>query len=287
MPNQSSYWVNPGLACLQVHGPDAHAFLQGQLTCQMDDLSAPVARLAAHCNPKGRILSLFFIMAWEGAYLLLMPTPMIDPCVTEFKRFVFRSKVCFDQRSDLQLAACMNPNHRPQAPWSYDQQGGRTTIHLPGQPTALLAIGSTKHMAPLDATDDSSAWHAWRWQNRIPMVLAESAGLFTPHMLNLVTHGGVSFDKGCYCGQEIIARTQHLGQNKKTLQAYVGPLHHDANPGDSLSNASGDPVGKVLEAMPINGAQHLLAVVHERALEQALYLNHETNHAYQHANQTP
>lgn len=179
---------NTDTSYLYCDGPDAAKFLQGQLTCDLKTLTeTPV--LAAHCNPKGRIISLFWIFRHRDGVLLQMPNDLLPIAKAHLDKY----RVFFK----ASLAQIEEPNNLP---------------------------------------EDSQRTRLEKIQQGIPTVYASTSEQFLPHRINLTDFGGVSFKKGCYTGQEIIARMEHRGEVKHHL--YQAKLACSAKPGDKLSNGA-------------------------------------------------
>jgi len=155
---------------LKVSGNDAKKLLQGQLTCDVNDILPSQSRLGAHCNPQGRIISLFYLFNYQDDYYLQMPREMIAIALKALKKYAIFFKVELTDASD-ELSII-----------------GSSCSHLP---TFL--------------------------ENGVAMIYPETSGVFLPHEINLPQLNGVSFNKGCYTGQEIIARMHYRGKLKNQL----------------------------------------------------------------------
>ena len=158
---------------LSVSGVDAKRFLQGQLTCDLEEVTPSETRLGAHCNPSGRIISLFRLSLFQDSYHLAMPKEMVPIAMAAFKKYAVFFKVTLTDASE--------------------------TLIKNKQETAPHFSHYTDIMAG------------------IPMIYPETSEKFLPHDINLPLLNGVSFSKGCYTGQEIIARVQYRGKSKKHL----------------------------------------------------------------------
>lgn len=183
-----------GLLCIA--GEGAKKFLQGQLTCNMDDLTPTSSLLGAHCNPQGRVISLFKIFLFQDKYYLQMPCELIPVAYAALKKYAVFFKVTLEDVSN-------NPEHI-----SYFNSQAMTSKH-----------------------EDISAG--------IPAIYPETSEKFLPHELNLHILQGISFNKGCYTGQEIIARMQYRGKLKNHM--YLAQSHSTSAPmrGNEIFKASG------------------------------------------------
>jgi len=178
-----SYWLN-NWGALLISGDDAERFLQGQLTCDVSSL-ADKSALGAYCNLKGRMIALFYIQKYQDVFRLFMPQSIIQTIEATLKRYVLRSKVIIEKSSAHVIVT---------------NQNFELLDDLP------------------DSLQPENAWLALQIQSGIGFLNHNTIGLFLPQELNIDTLGGVSFTKGCFLGQEVIARLHYRGQLKKTLK---------------------------------------------------------------------
>lgn len=267
------------LATLQFSGEDAAAFLQGQLTCDVEGLSPVSSTYGAFCTPQGRMLANFLL--WRdpaGFFFMAISRDILTLVQKRLSMFVLRSKVKIsDTAGALTLIGAAGPQSAaaiggaffelPRAPHEVRHQRSGTAIRLPDgrfvlacaapQATAL----QQQIAAPLQAAGSS----AWRWldiRNGVPLVTAATQDRFVPQMANLELLGGVCFTKGCYTGQEIVARTQHLGKVKRRM--FLANVAAAAAAGDNLySEDLGDQAsGMIINAeVSPDGGHDVLAVV--------------------------
>jgi folate-binding protein YgfZ len=223
------------LGLLQVTGPDAKKLLQGQLTCNLDEISPLACRLGAHCNPQGRILYAFRLFWYQDSYYLQMPLEVLPGALQALNKYAifFKAKILDATDKLIRLAATAEElaphfNPLPVAPDAVLTADNLLIARLPGDmfeilgdPAAIAALG-------LQATADN-AHNRWKLSNilaGIPTIYAATAGKLLPHEINYPAINGVSFNKGCYTGQEIIARMHYRGQIKKHMhRAQVNTQH--------------------------------------------------------------
>ncbi len=172
-------------AIIKISGIDATKFLQGQITVDVTQLVNDLPCLAAHCNPQGRIISLFYIVLHQNDYYLFLPTEMASLALQALKKYAIFFKA---------------------------------TLEMIEKPPANVQI-------PTKLSDIAAG---------VPAIYVNTSTIFLPHELNLPSLNAVSFNKGCYTGQEIIARMQYRGKLKKHL--YRGSLATGSilNPGSDL-----------------------------------------------------
>ncbi len=263
---------------VSVTGTDARNFLQGQLTQDVATVTGEHSPLAAWCTPRGRVQALLRLLAEDGGIGLVLPVELLADVVTGLERYRLRASVEFRRadpdwsaqavanQTDLELlrARGLLPPARRDASRRRDgvtavtvDPDGRVVEIYATRPA--LAAAGLSFTAPLSAAD----WQAGRIAAGIADVVPATSARFTPHMLNLDRLGAVSFDKGCYAGQEIIARTQHLGSAKRRLAHFraAAPLAI----GDAVQ-LDGTSVGEVVAAADRDALALLPVELHGREL---------------------
>jgi tRNA-modifying protein YgfZ len=251
---------------VQVKGEDAASFLQGQLTQDVQKLGDAAALLAAWCNPKGRVIAVPRLLTLDDGYGLALPADLVEPVMQRLLMYRLRAKVDIALTQDWQSTAVaagpdlatleargLLPDDTRGASRS---AGALTAFELGARSRCVELYGPRSDIAALELTSPLSdlEWQHALVEAGIPTVTAATTEQYTPHMLNLDLLGAISFDKGCYTGQEIVARTEHRGQSKRRLRHY----HLEegtATVGDRLLHEDRE-VGEVLNA----AGQHLLAV---------------------------
>ncbi len=266
---------------LAVRGPDASTFLQGQLTCNLNYLSDDSCSLGARCTPKGRMLSSFRIVGTADGYLLAMARELVEPQLADLQKYaVFAKSKLADESADwvrfglsggdaalaslgLDLAQRANSVARSDSLLALRLSDGRAELWAPASDAQRLHahLASQLHEATLND------WLLAQVRAGIGQVLGSSREQFIPQMLNLQALGGVSFKKGCYTGQEIVARMQYLGKLKRRL--YRLALASDQLPAPGLelfSPVHNSSVGEVVLAATSDSGCELLAVLQEDAV---------------------
>jgi hypothetical protein len=271
------------LSSLAIEGPDAAAFLQGQFTNDVDSLAAGASQFSAWCSPKGRVLTNFLLRrSGADAFEMLLPSALLEPVRKRLGMFVLRSKVTL---SDVSHAAVRVGVGGPAATARVASAfGSAPVLHrsLAIEGGALIALPGPRFIALVAPERAEAAWSrlsatrpagfpCWQWltlRAGVPVVTPPTQDQFIPQMLNLDALDGVSFRKGCYAGQEIVARTQYLGRLKERLVL----VHVDGEPppvGTRLFARSFDdqPCGTVINAARApGGGADLLAVAQTAAL---------------------
>ncbi len=267
---------------LAVRGSDASKFLQGQLTCNLNYLSDTQASLGARCTQKGRMQSSFRILLEGDGYLLAMATELLEPQLADLKKYAVFSKSKLTDESTAWVRFGLG-----QADAALRALG----LELPPETDAvvrangLIAICVSTDRAELWAAADQAEalrsqlsaqliegdlnqWLLGQVRAGIGQVMPSTRELFIPQMLNLQAVGGVSFKKGCYTGQEIVARMQYLGKLKRRLYRLQLDASELPEPGTPLfSPTHGSSIGEVVIAARAEHTIELLAVLQAEAAE--------------------
>ena len=255
------------LAVLRVSGTDARAFLQGQLTADVGEVGASASRLAAWCSPKGRVLALFRLFADPaGGYRVVCERWFAAALLARLRMFILRSDVRIDDAGDaLGVAGVAGVRALPGrlARWArtagVDDAAGfeeMTIARVPGRHRRFLVTGPPAciesivppRMAGGVRRASAGAWRLVDICAGVARITADSSDAFLPQMLNLDRLRAVSFEKGCYVGQEIVARAQHLGRVKR--RAYVARTTAAAE-GDPIVDAAQDEAPKVGDVVAV------------------------------------
>jgi folate-binding protein YgfZ len=222
----------PQLGLLRFSGTDAVPFLQGQVSNDVSRLARGTTVLCACSTPQGRVFAVLTLVPHSTGILAILPAELAAPTAKRLGRFVLRSKVRIE---DLSAAFCvaglqgsaalaaagpaLAPLQPPAAAGDYRESQGIGVARLAGAGPRFWIVGPAGQGPGPDAAS-AAAWNAWRLADiraGLPQVYAGNSEEFVAQMLNLDLVDGISFTKGCYTGQEIIARTQHLGRIKRRM----------------------------------------------------------------------
>ena len=221
----------PDLGILKITGTDATQFLQGQLTCNINELTISNSFFAAFCNAKGRTISTLLILKNTDSFLLIIPNELIDVVSKKFQMYILRSDVQIQNATnELCLLGITSTNRDffsdlPNTDFAVNNSA-EIAIKLPSTDCRHLIISSAKQAITLwtqltqDKNINISNSTNWNYQDisaGIAWLTIATSEEFIPQMLNIDKLGGISFNKGCYTGQEIIARTHYLGKTKREL----------------------------------------------------------------------
>jgi tRNA-modifying protein YgfZ len=252
----------PFLGVLRFVGPDAATFLQGQVTHDTRLLSDGRTLLAACNTPQGRVVALPRLRQHEDSVLALLPAELVEPLAQRLKRFLLRAKVRLEPATDLVAVAEAAQPAKGDATEGR-ASGGISFAYAAGRRVTLLPRGVAEDHVDLDGSIAEDAVENGWWcadvADGLPQIFASSAEAFVPQMLNLDLLDAISFTKGCYTGQEIVARTQHLGRIKRRLFRYLAAPGMLPPPLSGLSHG-GRKVGEVVMSARREHAVELLAV---------------------------
>lgn len=265
-------------AVLRFSGADAPGFLHGQFTCDVTGLVPGRWTWGAWCTAKGRVLASFILWPEQGEYCLLLPADLADGFARRIRMFVLRARVRIEAEGARRLIMGFTgalPPALPAAPGpgTVTHAADMTLLGLAGGRTLALVPGpGAPSLAP--AACDPGAWEASGIRHGDPWISVSTQEAFVPQMLNLEHLGGVSFTKGCYPGQEIVARTQHLGVVKRRLYRYhLATGEPPAASAPLFAEGSADSAGTVLRSVPAEHGADLLAVVQTAQAAGALRLH--------------
>jgi len=266
------------LGVIAAEGEDAVKFLQGQLTQDFALLGLSEARLAAYCSAKGRMLASFVAFkATHERVLLVCSRDLLAATLKRLQMFVLRAKVRLSdasaQHAVFGLAGAAVPADLPAAPWSHRSEGEAHSIRLypgAGTPRALwVGAAGTAPSAPALAPEHWAFLDAASGVATLTQPVLEA---FVPQMLNYESVGGVNFKKGCYPGQEVVARSQFRGTLKR--RAYVAQADAALQAGQDVFHASDaeQPAGTVVQAAadPAGGWRAIISLQTSAADGQAL-----------------
>ncbi len=252
----------PHLGIIRVEGDDAATFLQGQLTHDFVLLGLQEARLAAYCTAKGRMQASFIGIKRGPAEILLACSRDILPATLKrLSMFVLRAKAKLrDATAEFDLwglagQAAQDAAPGEQTPWSRADQGDASVVRLypaDGQPRSLW-ISPAGAPTPAGSALDQGAWLWGEVRSGIATVTLPVVEAFVPQMLNYESVGGVNFKKGCYPGQEVVARSQFRGTLKRRAYLAHAALHLEAGQEVFHESDPSQPCGLVAQAAATPG----------------------------------
>ena len=274
------------LAALDIKGDDVAGFLQGQTSAQVNLADGHFAPLTCFCTPKGRMLANGQLMRVADGHLrVVLAASLVEPLMAHLKKFAPFYRVTLEAADDAVLLGASEQDAKtladalglelPQAPW---QQGSTATANVLCYPQGVdqsdtyrwLFCLTRAEAARFDGRADASRWQLADIRRGLTWLDADQQDAYLPQMLNWEALGGISFKKGCYTGQEVVARAHFRGQVKKRLS--LGYLDASTPPdnGASVTTQEGKSLGNVVTSAAMeNGQSAVLAVLNTRPLEQS------------------
>jgi folate-binding protein YgfZ len=276
---------------IAAYGDDAAEFLQGQFTNDINQVDEAHSQLSALCSPKGRMLCNFRIFRREQTYYLVLPYELLEAALSRLRMFVLRSKVTLEDASDALMGIGASGNKMVEhlgdsvgkLPDNVDEAieyPGYTIIRVAGvvpryeiygllEPMKKLWQALDVHATPVGA----STWELLNIQAGIPVITAASIDAYVPQMANMQLINGVSFTKGCYPGQEIVARMHYLGKLKRRMYRIGFEAHEQPTTGTPLvteSSTESQDIGTLLSAQQNpDGNYEALAVIQVKDAENS------------------
>jgi len=267
---------------LYVGGEDASDFLQNQLSNDIRKLNPEQAQLSSLSNAKGRMLGIMRVIQIEGGYLLVLPLSILPAIQQELQKFIIRSRVVladitdsfarFALVSDIPqaLADDIFPNQLNQVYQSDSlialrlQDTGQSQRYLLLVNDPQEAIQRWEKLAQNLAINDASSWRLQEILAGVPTLYPDTIGAFVLQMSNLQIIDGVSFKKGCFPGQEVVARMQYLGKLKRRMYLAEMACSDCPQPGDELTRLGADKAdgsGRVVDAVAISPGRCMLLFI--------------------------
>jgi tRNA-modifying protein YgfZ len=286
------------LGLIAVSGEDAASFLHAQLTNDVEHLGTGEARLAGYCTPKGRLMATFLMWRDEAAIYLQLPRELQPQLQKRLTMYVLRAKAKLADATEApanvavlgvggasgEAALRVHAGELPAAPYGVSRSDAGTVIRLAdafGAPRYLWLTSAESAIAALPvlhvtlALGGNQAWHLAAVHAGVPQVTAKTLEQFVPQMVNLELLGGVNFKKGCYPGQEIVARSQYLGKLKRRT-ALASIDNAVALAGQEVFSAADpdQPCGMIVNAaVNGNGGSDALVEMKLASLEEDVHLS--------------
>ncbi len=276
---------------IAVTGEEALEFLQNQLSSDVREVSGTRSQLSSYCSPRGRMLASPRVFRRNDTFYLNLPIEILAPTLQRLRMFVLRARVSLADHS-LELVRCgyAGPDAEQElkealgdCPAAVDdtlQAGELTVLRIPGQHPRFEIHGPTGAVTKLwerlnvrGAPVGAASWALLDILSGIPNIYPATVDRFVPQMANLQLIGGLSFKKGCYPGQEVVARMHYLGNVKRRMYRISAVTDTIPKPGDSIVAAgkgTNEPSGTIVEAQlnPDSSGVAALAVLRIADAEQ-------------------
>lgn len=231
-------------------GEDKKSYLQGQVTCDVVTLAANQSTLGAHCDAKGKMRTVFRLFHHRDGYGFMQRQSIMATQLPELKKYAIFSKVDIESSNDVLLGLAGN-----KATEIIEREfGGEGDVRAIDDGTVvkideqrwLIAVTADQaeviaaKLASEAVLSDSTLWDLYDIQGAIPRVDAATELAFIPQAMNLQAVDAISFQKGCYTGQETVARAKYRGINKRAMYIVSGEAEHCPQAGDTLERSVGE-----------------------------------------------
>jgi len=227
---------------LSVTGADAREFLHAQLTNDVEHLAPGRAALAGWCSAKGRLLATFLVVPVPEGFLLQLAKDLVPSVLKRLSMFVLRSKVKIEDASRLQQFGVWGGAQGE----VFSVEG--TSVQFENRRTLLIS-----DKVPEGTPVDESRWTLEEIRAGRPLITAATQNMFVPQMVNYEALGAVDFKKGCYPGQEVVARAQYRGEVKRRMVRLPAPAGAALGPGQEFNGGVvvDSAGGELLAVMPV------------------------------------
>lgn len=266
---------------VQVSGIDAQTYLQGQLTQDMNNVTEQTFVFAAHCDAKGKVWGNLLLWRSEQTFFYLIKKEIAAQQISELKKYAIFSKVTIEATETYTLIGIIGPaDELAKSPLTQHFTPSQSLASLPqvsilklNQPSVrYLLVVPTAHLTDIVTTllgqhppyGQTMQWQCLDILADMPQLAPATVDQFLPQALSLEKLQAISFDKGCYCGQEMVARAEYRGINKRALYKLMGNSPCLPAIGDSLEQKLGDnwrESGTVLAALRLDAQQILIQAV--------------------------
>lgn len=267
------------LGVLAFEGADSSKFLQGQITADLTKLTDDNALTGAVCNLKGQVITNFYLVKVEASILMIMQRDLLDKTLQHLNKFAVFFKTTLSDASDhYQLE---NQFFSPASDLAFTEQENKAVLRDQTSFSIQISQSPLQHVLCIspqceknESRDNEVSTDALSLLAAEPLITLANSEQFLPQMLNMQFTNGISFKKGCYTGQEIVARVQYRGKTKKRL--YIGSINNTVNEkATAITNSDGKSVGDIVQQTKLNNTMLILAVINISDSESPLFINDE------------
>jgi len=274
-------------SCLRFSGKDVAQFLQGQLSCDIHSVTEQQLSLTAYCNDKGRISASGYLVYFDQTYYLITPKNLVAHTIQKFKQYGIFSNIQIHLCNDTHILACIGKPAGVTPPESNNMvsspEAGVYISCLSAEHQLFLCFGQQTPMIAfqekLSAQKghqlvlDMHIWEAANIQSGMVHIYPETLEKLTPHMVNYHNSNAVSFTKGCFLGQEVVARTQHRGRSKRKLYRCTIQNSTPIRLGMEIITKKEEPAGIVVAISEVQAnTTQALVVLADHTIKTALYI---------------
>tara|TARA_B110000014_G_scaffold235592_1_gene200240 strand:- start:197 stop:1186 length:990 start_codon:yes stop_codon:yes gene_type:complete len=268
---------------IKCSGDDVENFLNTQFTNDVKNLNNNDVILSGYCNPKGRLISVFYIFQIDKDYYLYTTLDSKEALINKLNMYKMMSKVNFEVMDNIVVGITNIPknnnlyNIKPESSKAIKYKG---SVILRPTPDQIIIASNLENLIKLVALDNINilGYKSWDYldiKNMIPFVTSSKIESYTPQMVSLDILNGVSFSKGCYPGQEIVARTHYLGKAKKSLYEISINSEQDIKLSDNIfDKEKNNAVGDIINiSKSSNKTYSCLTVLRKESINKKLFVN--------------
>lgn len=262
--------ILPFFGIIRVSGRDHVSFLHNQLSNDINNLAQDHACFATYNTPKGRVIANMIIIKQKDDCLIITAENLIDKLINKLRMYVLRSHVVFEKMDNLVITT--DCQHIPSNPYIATQP----TLSFPVSNHQTIPLPEGSVLSIVEKTPDLeintavlTQWQQHEIRSGYPWIDASTSETCVAQMLNLHNIGGIHFKKGCYPGQEIIARAQYRGQVKRGLATIS--CSSQLNNGENLVDDQGEEVGIIINTVHSGSQYEGLAVIKYHAVNQTIF----------------
>jgi folate-binding protein YgfZ len=262
---------------IQVTGEEKVKYLQGQITADVNQLTSNNALLASHCDFKGKVWSVFYTLLWQNSILLVTHKSVLDKSLSELNKYGVFAKVDITNQSDnWQITGGSGDVFEKAALELFDElpSGDRNVIAnayglvmsvaQPEPRYLVLQPNNAEKKLDLNESENSDLWEIADIKSGLGDIRGATVNEYVPQMFNLQAMDAIDFEKGCYMGQEVVARTKYLGRNKRAGFILTSQTDNKDLSGEQLEYQIGDnwrPGGKILRSGSDAGQTWIFAIL--------------------------
>jgi hypothetical protein len=286
-------------SAITLTGEESVSYLQGQVTCDVKQLSDSSLITGAHCDAKGKVYSVFRLFQRQSALWLLQPKATLPASLAALKKFGVFAKATIEEQKNQSCYAVIGKQastlikqyflHLPDSMSPVIECDGTTIIYITStsddKQCYLIINENNKVVTAINALSlpvyNTSLWNSHEVLAGFPLLGENAVGEYVPQMLNLQAINGISFTKGCYLGQETVARMQYLGRNKRALFILSGFSTEKITLEDAIEQQLGDnwrSAGKLLSFYQADNGEFFLQAVLANNIDNKLRLNSDNKH---------
>ena len=254
------------LGCVRISGLEATEFLQSQFTNDVTTLQSISQQLNAYCNPKGRAISVFRLLRDDDCFYLVLPADLALSVLKRLQLYKMRANVELVLEENITIFGTVNLSDEElddqRRWWSFDDYRGILLVEGGQNPILDQTMDSVE--------SESDLWRVTEVINGIPQIYQSTSEEFIPQHINLDIISAVNFSKGCYPGQEIVARLRYLGKMKQRMIAGVVPHNEQCAPGEEVftEDRGEQKAGKVVESVGCGPLNYVLVTVPSTNIEE-------------------